>query len=229
MARRTGRGSAYPPHSVRPGIEQSIEQEEGLNRSSADLRIRKTQVLLGVSGVGWRALDARGLCGAGPDTCTPTSRPSTPRCPASLWRSCPSTTPRSPTTGSAARGASRGSWRSVSSRGAVGRGRAGAEPRGWAGLSAIPARSRPDHDQRGAGGHAGERKPRHLCFRGECEPPTAPASPPHPSRDPWCVCPSWAWAVCGHSHLERPVSGTAESQRKRAQTEATQILVAQVE
>ncbi|NWX42246.1 STX1A protein, partial [Steatornis caripensis] len=28
----------------RPGIEQSIEQEEGLNRSSADLRIRKTQV-----------------------------------------------------------------------------------------------------------------------------------------------------------------------------------------
>ncbi|NWZ17320.1 STX1A protein, partial [Agelaius phoeniceus] len=25
------------------GIEQSIEQEEGLNRSSADLRIRKTQ------------------------------------------------------------------------------------------------------------------------------------------------------------------------------------------
>ncbi|NWS60267.1 STX1A protein, partial [Chunga burmeisteri] len=29
-----------------PGIEQSIEQEEGLNRSSADLRIRKTQVSL---------------------------------------------------------------------------------------------------------------------------------------------------------------------------------------
>ncbi|NXF28476.1 STX1B protein, partial [Rhodinocichla rosea] len=27
-------------------IEQSIEQEEGLNRSSADLRIRKTQVSL---------------------------------------------------------------------------------------------------------------------------------------------------------------------------------------
>ncbi|NXS98607.1 STX1A protein, partial [Jacana jacana] len=27
----------------KPGIEQSIEQEEGLNRSSADLRIRKTQ------------------------------------------------------------------------------------------------------------------------------------------------------------------------------------------
>lgn len=31
--------------SMPPGIEQSIEQEEGLNRSSADLRIRKTQVL----------------------------------------------------------------------------------------------------------------------------------------------------------------------------------------
>lgn len=30
--------------SAPPGIEQSIEQEEGLNRSSADLRIRKTQV-----------------------------------------------------------------------------------------------------------------------------------------------------------------------------------------
>lgn len=30
---------------IPPGIEQSIEQEEGLNRSSADLRIRKTQVL----------------------------------------------------------------------------------------------------------------------------------------------------------------------------------------
>lgn len=29
---------------LHPGIEQSIEQEEGLNRSSADLRIRKTQV-----------------------------------------------------------------------------------------------------------------------------------------------------------------------------------------
>ncbi|NWY22287.1 STX1A protein, partial [Aphelocoma coerulescens] len=29
-----------------PSIEQSIEQEEGLNRSSADLRIRKTQVSL---------------------------------------------------------------------------------------------------------------------------------------------------------------------------------------
>lgn len=33
--------------SVPPGIEQSIEQEEGLNRSSADLRIRKTQVWAG--------------------------------------------------------------------------------------------------------------------------------------------------------------------------------------
>lgn len=43
--------------SVPPGIEQSIEQEEGLNRSSADLRIRKTQVLLtglwgGLAGAG---------------------------------------------------------------------------------------------------------------------------------------------------------------------------------
>lgn len=27
-----------------PGIQQTIEQEEGQNRSSADLRIRKTQV-----------------------------------------------------------------------------------------------------------------------------------------------------------------------------------------
>lgn len=36
-----------------PGIEQSIEQEEGLNRSSADLRIRKTQVQL--DGEGGRA------------------------------------------------------------------------------------------------------------------------------------------------------------------------------
>lgn len=33
-----------PSHLPTPGIEQSIEQEEGLNRSSADLRIRKTQV-----------------------------------------------------------------------------------------------------------------------------------------------------------------------------------------
>ncbi|NXS60956.1 STX1A protein, partial [Brachypteracias leptosomus] len=32
------------PSPLAPGIEQSIEQEEGLNRSSADLRIRKTQV-----------------------------------------------------------------------------------------------------------------------------------------------------------------------------------------
>jgi len=29
---------------ISAAIEQSIEQEEGLNRSSADLRIRKTQV-----------------------------------------------------------------------------------------------------------------------------------------------------------------------------------------
>ncbi|NXK54830.1 STX1A protein, partial [Chauna torquata] len=34
------------------GIEQSIEQEEGLNRSSADLRIRKTQVSLCPGGTG---------------------------------------------------------------------------------------------------------------------------------------------------------------------------------
>uniref|UniRef100_H0XJN9 Syntaxin-1A n=1 Tax=Otolemur garnettii TaxID=30611 RepID=H0XJN9_OTOGA len=42
-----GRGQRGQPvtqqPSVPPGIEQSIEQEEGLNRSSADLRIRKTQ------------------------------------------------------------------------------------------------------------------------------------------------------------------------------------------
>lgn len=37
--------------SAPPGIEQSIEQEEGLNRSSADLRIRKTQVRAGP--LGW--------------------------------------------------------------------------------------------------------------------------------------------------------------------------------
>ncbi|NWH75218.1 STX1B protein, partial [Piaya cayana] len=38
-----------------PGFEQSIEQEEGLNRSSADLRIRKTQVspLLPPPGPSW--------------------------------------------------------------------------------------------------------------------------------------------------------------------------------
>ncbi|NWH17944.1 STX1A protein, partial [Grus americana] len=41
----------------RPGIEQSIEQEEGLNRSSADLRIRKTQVSLCPLGRGgWEAV-----------------------------------------------------------------------------------------------------------------------------------------------------------------------------
>lgn len=39
--------------SVPPGIEQSIEQEEGLNRSSADLRIRKTQV--GAGPLEWAA------------------------------------------------------------------------------------------------------------------------------------------------------------------------------
>lgn len=41
-------------------IEQSIEQEEGLNRSSADLRIRKTQV-------GGYGLERRGPGRAGPD------------------------------------------------------------------------------------------------------------------------------------------------------------------
>lgn len=60
---------------VPPGIEQSIEQEEGLNRSSADLRIRKTQVPQAGLRVGRRALEALVLGGAGPDTCTPTSDP----------------------------------------------------------------------------------------------------------------------------------------------------------
>ena len=44
-------------------IEQSIEQEEGLNRSSADLRIRKTQV--GGSG------QARSGSGPGPNRTGP--------------------------------------------------------------------------------------------------------------------------------------------------------------
>lgn len=96
---------------VSTGIEQSIEQEEGLNRSSADLRIRKTQV--GRRGGCWTLV----MEGPGPGL-TPTLRPptpfcSTPHCPGSLWRSCPSTTPHSPTTASAARAASRGSWKSV--------------------------------------------------------------------------------------------------------------------
>ncbi|XP_043311718.1 syntaxin-1A isoform X1 [Cervus canadensis] len=53
-------------------IEQSIEQEEGLNRSSADLRIRKTQVWAGrVAG----RLRLWGPGGAGADTCTPVSGP----------------------------------------------------------------------------------------------------------------------------------------------------------
>lgn len=60
---------------VPPGIEQSIEQEEGLNRSSADLRIRKTQVPRAGLRVGRRALEALVVGGAGPDTCTPTSDP----------------------------------------------------------------------------------------------------------------------------------------------------------
>lgn len=45
-----------------PGIEQSIEQEEGLNRSSADLRIRKTQVQ--PDGEGGRHPSLRVFCGA---------------------------------------------------------------------------------------------------------------------------------------------------------------------
>lgn len=46
----------------KPGIEQSIEQEEGLNRSSADLRIRKTQVSLcpGAAGRGEWEVAAEG-------------------------------------------------------------------------------------------------------------------------------------------------------------------------
>ncbi|NXW80094.1 STX1A protein, partial [Hirundo rustica] len=50
-AGRTGRAwswvcSGHGCQGCPAGIEQSIEQEEGLNRSSADLRIRKTQVSL---------------------------------------------------------------------------------------------------------------------------------------------------------------------------------------
>lgn len=98
--------------SVPPGIEQSIEQEEGLNRSSADLRIRKTQVWPGTL-VGGRRLRLLGLwVGLTPAPLSWT--PSTPHCPGSLWKSCLSTTQHSLTTGSAARAASRGSWRSVS-------------------------------------------------------------------------------------------------------------------
>lgn len=40
---RQGVASSAASYLPTPGIEQSIEQEEGLNRSSADLRIRKTQ------------------------------------------------------------------------------------------------------------------------------------------------------------------------------------------
>lgn len=60
-----------PAHhcTLSPAIEQSIEQEEGLNRSSADLRIRKTQVgdsaaRRGQSGTPGRGLEPRGRgCG----------------------------------------------------------------------------------------------------------------------------------------------------------------------
>lgn len=41
---RTKHQSSKPFHFL--GIQQTIEQEEGQNRSSADLRIRKTQVRL---------------------------------------------------------------------------------------------------------------------------------------------------------------------------------------
>jgi hypothetical protein len=58
-----------PPAPLPPaaaGIEQSIEQEEGLNRSSADLRIRKTQVC---RTLGWARTWDSGP--EGPDTRTP--------------------------------------------------------------------------------------------------------------------------------------------------------------
>lgn len=58
------------PQVVCPGIEQSIEQEEGLNRSSADLRIRKTQVRRD-SGAGRPA--PKYLGPRGPDICPPIS------------------------------------------------------------------------------------------------------------------------------------------------------------
>lgn len=108
-----------------PGIEQSIEQEEGLNRSSADLRIRKTQVQLMARVGGHLSLWVfRGAHYLPTGTLvSPPPTPSTPRCPESLWRSCPSTTPLSQTTENAAKVASRGSWRSVS----WGRVRAGRE------------------------------------------------------------------------------------------------------
>lgn len=48
-----------PSHLPTPGIEQSIEQEEGLNRSSADLRIRKTQVQAGWRG--WAGIRVSGF------------------------------------------------------------------------------------------------------------------------------------------------------------------------
>uniref|UniRef100_A0A0P6JWE4 Syntaxin-1A n=1 Tax=Heterocephalus glaber TaxID=10181 RepID=A0A0P6JWE4_HETGA len=52
-------------------IEQSIEQEEGLNRSSADLRIRKTQVRRDLGGLGRPSLQEP----VPPDTHTPVSGP----------------------------------------------------------------------------------------------------------------------------------------------------------
>lgn len=96
------------------GIQQTIEQEEGQNRSSADLRIRKTQVQRNL--IGWLQRSVSLLLSTlTRDLFTYRLFPSsTPRCPASSWRWCRNTTPPSRTTGSAARAASRGSWKSVS-------------------------------------------------------------------------------------------------------------------
>lgn len=91
------------------GIQNTIEQEEGQNRSSADLRIRKTQVRLqGVTGCWWESVI---LLGTDLFALSPSS---TPRSRASSWRWCRNTTPPSRTTGSAARAAFRGNWKSVS-------------------------------------------------------------------------------------------------------------------
>lgn len=125
------RGRLWLSSYLPAGIEQSIEQEEGLNRSSADLRIRKTQVWPGTL-VGSRRLRLLGLWAE--LTPAPLSwTPSTPHCPGSLWKSCLSTTQHSLTTGSAARAASRGSWRSVSEGAGLGP-RGGLQLRGAAEL-----------------------------------------------------------------------------------------------
>lgn len=111
-ARRLCAAQPAPIITLHPGIEQSIEQEEGLNRSSADLRIRKTQVQQDggggrVSGSPWSLIPTS-------SPVSPPPTPSTPLCHESLWRLCPSTMPHSLTTENAAKDASRGSWRSVS-------------------------------------------------------------------------------------------------------------------